>query len=486
MREERYRRQGPRTTEDRPRLVALRVLQQVDEDDAFANLALPVALRKEQQQNPRFTFRDSAFASELVYGTLRQQGYLDTVLIQFCSRPLDQLDPIVHLILRMGAYQLLFMRVPDHAAVAETVNLARSQASEGAAKLTNAVLRSITRASEDDLAGIFAKIGDEDERLAALTSHPQWVVRSFRNALAAHGGDSSALEQALRANNETPLVNLVARPGLISREELMEEVSDVLGRSQSTSELSPYAVVIDGGDPGALPAVRSGAAAVQDHGSQLAALILATAPLTGPDGRWLDLCAGPGGKAALLAAVAPPKTLVVANEVNPRRAGLVERSVQALDNVEVLVGDGRRFSPEGGLFDRVLVDAPCSGLGSLRRRPESRWRHQPEDLEELIPLQRSLLSAGIEATRSGGVVAWVTCTPQVEETLDQVELALTRGDVELLDAREVAGQISPVFTERSQRNGAPETTSDLAEKTVQLWPHEHGADAMFVALLRKL
>ena len=470
---------------DAARRLALEVLEQVERDEAFANLVLPRALRAEQSSNRRFDFRDAAFVSELVYGTIRQQRYLDTVVAHFCSTPLADLDPEVLQILRLGAYQLLFMRVPDHAAVSETVNLARSRTTDGPTRLVNAILRSITRADEQQISDIFAALQGQDEELSARYSHPEWMTAEFRRALTERGFPEDELPQLLAANNATPKVNLVARPGLIDALALAEEAEEVLERASSQGQLSEYAVIIDGGDPAALPAVRSGCAAVQDEGSQLAALLLAEAPLSGPDERWLDLCAGPGGKAALLAALAAKRgAAVTANEVSPHRARLVERSVRALDNVTVTVADGRTLpAPDDGPFDRVLVDAPCSGLGSLRRRPESRWRHLPSDVDELVPLQRGLLQRAIELTRPGGVIAWVTCTPQVEETLGQVEWALGEGRVELLDAIELAEQHTPLEIRPAAAAEAP--LGDLAEKTVQLWPHRHGSDAMFVALLRK-
>lgn len=471
----------PRKDTDRARMVAANVLQQVEEDGAFANLVLPGALRAEQQSNPSFSFRDAAFTAELVYGTLRQQGYLDTVLAAFCSRPLEELESAVLRVLRQGAYQLLFMRVPDHAAVAETVDIAREFTTDGPVRLVNAVLRSITRAKAHEIDDIFDRIPAGAPRLAARYSHPEWIVRSLEASLAERGMQGELI-QALEADNEAPKVSLVARPGLISATELAIEAEEILGRQTMQGQVSEYAVILEGGDPAALPSVRDGRSAVQDEGSQLAAVLLAETPLEGSDVRWLDLCAGPGGKTALLAALASDRQgKITANEVNPRRAKLVERSVRALDNVEIVCGDGRTLpAPKEGLFDRVLVDAPCSGLGSLRRRPESRWRHTEADLDELVPLQNALLERGLQLTRPGGVLAWVTCTPQVEETLDQVRAALLRGGVTLLDA---AGLAQQHLTVDLVSAGTP--SDPVVARTVQLWPHLHGTDAMFIALLRK-
>lgn len=471
---------------DRSRALAVEVLLDVTENGAFANLVLPRVLRAEQSSNRNFDFRDAAFTSELVYGTLRWRSYLDTVLSNFSSRPLADLDAAVLEILRIGAYQLLFMRVPDHAAVAETVDVAREMTTDGPAKMVNAILRSITRATPDDIDAIFSRSGTVDEELAARYSHPEWMIDVFRKALNSRGL-SASLEAALQANNDAPRVNLVARPGLITAGQLAAEVEEVLGRPTSQGMVSEYAVLMDGGDPGALPSLRDARAAVQDEGSQLAALLLADFHLQGRDKYWLDLCAGPGGKAALLAAVGAERGAeLIANEVNQKRASLVKRSVQALPNVEVVCADGRDFRSEVQ-FDRVLVDAPCSGLGSLRRRPESRWNHNPEDLQDLLPLQRDLLASAVRLSRPGGIIAYVTCTPDVRETLDQVEWAISNFDLDLLDSATLAQNHVMIDLEGSgdHSTGNSPLRKRIIDKTVQLWPHLHGADAMFIALMQK-
>lgn len=472
------KRRGPQKV-NAARLVAAEVLIEVESEGKFANLVLPKALRTRQTSDAGFTFRDSALTSELVYGTIRQQALLDFALTPLCSQPLEELDVPVLVCLRLGSYQLLFLRVAEHAAVAETVEVARALAGEGPSRMVNAVLRSLQRQGKEETFARIDNLGDRQERVATRHSHPRWIVEDVEDALRARGIDTAELEQALEANNEAAKVTLVARPGLITPGQLAQEAEDVLETSTAQGTLSEYAVVLSHGDPGALPSVRSGAAAVQDEGSQLAAMLLAEAPLEGEDKRWLDLCAGPGGKSALLGALGRNRGVhLVANEVNANRARLVSRSVQALDNVEVTVQDGRALTSDAP-FDRTLVDAPCLGLGSLRRRPESRWRHSRSDLDELLPLQEELLAQGIALTRKGGVIAWVTCSPHVRETLDQVKAALNQFDVELLDAAELAQTFTPL--DLSLGGG-----DEIAQKSVQLWPHRHGTDAMFIALLRKL
>jgi 16S rRNA (cytosine967-C5)-methyltransferase len=221
-------------------------------------------------------------------------------------------------------------------------------------------------------------------------------------------------------------------------------------------------------------AVADGRAGVQDEGSQLVALALASAPLEGRDLRWLDLCAGPGGKAALLAALAAERGAgLLANERQPHRAGLVRRALAGADGVlGIVVADGTRPAWPSASFDRVLVDAPCTGLGALRRRPEARWRRQPADLDALVPLQQSLLSAALDSVRPGGVVLYATCSPVLAETAEVVSAVVaSRDDAVLQDATALLP-------------GVPDCAGPLPG-TFQLWPHRHATDAMFGALLRR-
>jgi len=466
-----------RRIEDVARGAAFDVLREVAESDAYANLVLPPMLRAR-----RITGRDAGFATELAYGTLRLRGRYDAIIAQVASRDLATIDPPVLDLLRLGSHQLLGMRVPAHAAVSETVALARSRAGAGSAQFVNAVLRKISgRELAEWLATIDATMpNDPLEALAVRESHPSWILRAMREALVGHGRAVSELEALLRADNEAPEVTLVARPGLVEAADLIAE----LHGSARPGPWTPTAVRMSGGDPGAIRAVRDGRAGVQDEGSQLVTLALVAADVTtagGPDAHgetWLDLCAGPGGKAALLAALAAQRgARLVANEVLPHRALLVERSLVAIPAgvVEVRCGDGRAIgAQEPGRYDRVLLDAPCTGLGALRRRPEARWRRMPADLSALGVLQRELLTSAIDACRPGGVVAYVTCSPHLAETTFVVKDVLRkRTDAEVIDA--TAAVLSA--------SGGP---MDLGPgPSVQLWPHVHLTDAMHLTLIRR-
>jgi 16S rRNA (cytosine967-C5)-methyltransferase len=436
---------------DPAREVAFEALRAVRENDAYANLLLPSLVAP-------LSTRDAAFATELVYGTLRGLGSYDAILATLSSRPLDKLDPRVLDVLRLGAHQLLAMRVASHAAVDSSVNLARSKVGHGPAGLVNAVLRKV---SARDLGSWLAEVAPDRDadpigHLAVAHSHPRWVVEAFRDAL---GGNLVETEAALAADNERPAVALVARPG-------RSELDELLALGARPGRWSPVAAVLESGSPTSLAPVRENRAGVQDEGSQLVALALAAVPVEGRDERWLDMCAGPGGKAALLGALAAGRgARLVAAELQPHRARLVARAVGT--TALTVVADGVTPAWAAGAFDRVLVDAPCSGLGALRRRPEARWRRRPSDVEQLHQLQVSLLRKAIQAVRPGGVVAYVTCSPHLRETRDVVQEVLG-ADVDRVDAR-------PFLPRVDGLGDGPD---------VQLWPHRHGTDAMHLTLLR--
>ncbi|SMH39270.1 16S rRNA (cytosine967-C5)-methyltransferase [Rathayibacter oskolensis] len=445
------------------RRVAYDVLLAVSGSDAYANLVLPARIRA-----AGLSPADAGLATELCYGTLRMSGYYDRVIALAAGRAVEAIDPPVLDALRLGVHQLLGTRVAPHAAVNESVALVASGSSRGAVAFANAVLRTVSRESAEEWsARVSAAASSVDDRLAALSSHPVWIVRALRRALAAEGA-AGELEALLASDNLAPRVNLVALPGLAEPSELPEATAD---------RYSPVGAVSIGGDPEAVPAVHEGRARVQDEGSQLAALALSRARPIVAGERWLDLCAGPGGKAALLAAEARGGgATLLANEVVPGRAGLVRQALAAVDpSVEVRIGDGRdigREHPEE--FDRILLDAPCTGLGALRRRPEARWRKTAADVEPLATLQGELLDAALQALAPGGLLAYVTCSPHLGETRRVLALAQERHALELLD--------TPAILRTVTREPLP-----LRDGTshVQLWPHRHGTDAMFIQVLRR-
>jgi 16S rRNA (cytosine967-C5)-methyltransferase len=531
-----------------PRRAAYDVLAAVRDRAAYANLLLPRLLAERQ-----LTGRDAALATELAYGTLRGQGTYDAVLAACSDRPLGKLDPPVLDVLRLGTHQLLSTRIGAHAAVATSVDLAKSVVGPRVSGYVNAVLR---RVATRDLAAwldIVAPdpVADQDGYLATRYSHPRWIVAAYRAALGAAadapaqataipgapadqepaetaadtrdgdltdpppGPDAARatggvavteLEAELAAGNARPKVTLATFPAGPPRE-------DVMPADAAPGHWSPYAFTLESGNPA--PLVESGAAAVQDEGSQLAAIALSRAPVTpragqgaragqgdGGQERWLDLCAGPGGKSRLLYGLAAGRgATLTAAELHPHRAALVEDALTTASRLtgsrapsaqpqaaggqgaaepsgargtgfEVVVADGTRPPWPGGTFDRVLVDVPCSGLGALRRRPEARWRKSPDDLKELTALQRDLLGSALASVRPGGVVAYVTCSPVPAETSDVIaDVTAAMPDVEVIDAPAVLAEVPG--------------TRAADPRFAQLWPHRHGTDAIFIALLRR-
>lgn len=449
-------RKGPaRKPLDPARRAAFDVLRAVSERDAYANLTLPALLRERGIHG-----LDAAFATELAYGTCRTRGLLDAVISSAAGRPVDQIDSVLLDLLRLGTYQLLRTRVDAHAAVDTTVEQAGIEFDSVRAGFVNGVLRKI--AGQDEQAWIAelapAQATDPIGHAAFVHAHPRWIAQAFVDALGARAGELGAL---LASDDARPVVHLAARPGVLTATDLAAQVDGTVGR------YSPYAVYLPGGDPGDLAAVREGVALVQDEGSQLVARAVTLATVDGADtGRWLDLCSGPGGKTALIAALADTAR-VTAVEPAEHRADFVAQNTAGLP-VDVLRVDGRASGLEPASFDRVLVDAPCTGLGALRRRPEARWRRQPGDVPTLAKLQRELLAAAIALTRPGGVVLYATCSPHLAETVGVVADALRRQPVTALDTREF-------FPGVDQLGDGP---------YVQLWPHLHGTDAMFAAALK--
>lgn len=442
------------------RRIAFDVISAVRESDAYANLLLPARIAAAGLDE-----RDAALATELTHGTLRMRGYYDRVIAIAAKRDTSAIEPVVLDVLRLGVHQLLGMRVAPHAAVDESVELTRHVASRGASAFVNAVLRTVTREPAESWRARAVRGRTGDAALAIQHSHPDWVVGALRDALDAEGRGEE-LPALLEADNLPPRVSLVALPGHAVPSEVGEPGS-----------LSPVAAVASGGDPARIPAVATGTARVQDEGSQLAALALSRAREISPGERWLDMCAGPGGKAALLAAeAAQGGAQLVANEVSAARAGLVRTALRATaPETHVWELDGTTIGAEHPrVFDRILLDAPCTGLGALRRRPEARWRKTPADVAELAALQTELLASALAALAPGGLLAYVTCSPHLDETVRVLDAVLAeRPDVERLDTPAV---LATIATRELELPDAPHA---------QLWPHRHGTDAMFIQLLTR-
>jgi 16S rRNA (cytosine967-C5)-methyltransferase len=306
----------------------------------------------------------------------------------------------------------------------------------------------------------------ELDALSVQYSHPIWIVNAFKSALISRKSEAE-LEDLLASNNTPAKVSLAALPGFSVREDLAQH--------EHFGPASPIGVEITG-NPANIEAVADGRARVQDQGSQLMVLALIGAEVLGKDESWLDICAGPGGKAALMAALAIQHGVnMVCNEISPHRAELVSKALAPLGNITVTVEDGRDLGVLGPSYSRILLDAPCTGLGALRRRPESRWRRTQQDLVNLVKLQRELFESSWALLEPGGVLAYVTCSPHLSETTAQVAWAQGKykADLELMNANEILNFLNP------------DLLLDESLRTAQLWPHTHGTDAMFLALFRK-
>ncbi len=450
---------------DPARVAARDVLRAVRERDAYANLVLPALLRER-----RLGERDAALATELAYGASRARGLLDSVIAHAASRPVEEIDGPLLDVLRLGAYQLLRTRIAPHAAVATSVDMVRAEAGPGKSGFVNAVLRRVSERTEADWVAELAPPADRDPvgNAAFRHAHPTWIAQAFHDAL---GADAGELDELLAADDARPAVHLVARPGEISADELALVTGGEVG------PWSPYAVHLDGGDPGRLDAVREGLAGVQDEGSQLVARALVEAPLEGDDGgRWLDLCAGPGGKAALLGTGGRGRC-------DRRRGGAV------------------RASRRSG----AVVDARPAGHGAHRRRSVQRSRAglRPHPRRRAVYRARSTASPprgalassaggrrgpGRSATRAarrsrrarppGGVVVYATCSPHLSETIGVVGDAVRRHGLIGLDTGVTVPGVPRSTRPTPGRDGSAGTH-------VQLWPHRHGTDAMFFAALRR-
>jgi 16S rRNA (cytosine967-C5)-methyltransferase len=434
---------------DAARLLAFDLLTEVNRNEGYSNLLLPQALNASKLED-----RDRSLVTELLYGTIRMQGKHDWVLSQISDRPWSEVDPGIIDICRLGVHQIHEMRIPDHAAVAATVEVARKRIGESKASFVNALLRSVTRKSIEDWFLPLASITDPVERFSIQYSHPEWIVSAYFDLLKSW----DEVEAALKINNIAATPTLVSWPGFSSQQDLI----DIGGEP---TDFSPYGVHWKG-NPGSLDLIKARKIGVQDEGSQLVAEVFAKAA----DGAsWLDLCAGPGGKAALLSSIARQRDIrFTANEISAARAVLVS---QVVHGDRVLVSDGRTIGASSEKFDAILIDAPCTGLGALRRRPEVRWRRTLQDLRALTQLQRELIEAAIQALKPGGVLGYATCSPHLAETSIQIaDIKKKHLEVQQIDV----DQFLPPTLHGATRDGA-----------MSLWTHKHGTDAMYLALFRK-
>lgn len=432
------------------RLLAYELIWQVNEEGAYANLRLPDLLA-----TSKMSLADKAFTTELAYGSLRMQGRHDYIASKYIDREFTKIDRKIVNLLRIGIHQLTKMRVADHAAVSETVEVAKLVAGEAKASYVNAILRKVSVADNNlpELDGLPIL-----QRLSIQHSHPEWIVSSFHDQLK----DWKLVESLLEANNQPTLPDIVAWPGKSTVSEMIALGASQIAGFRNGVNLNSI--------PMSFQPIVERRAGVQDRGSQLVVEnFLATFT---PGISWLDMCAGPGGKAAYLyhsLLELDSTARFLANEPIAHRTELVKRIV---NNSQVVSFDGTNSDNFKDKYDRILIDAPCTGLGALRRRPEARWRKSIKDLKALVLLQRKLLLSSYNLLNTNGIMAYVTCSPHLAETKGQVlDFLSMHKDMKILPINEVAGS----HIEGIQSDGS-----------VQLWTHLHHSDAMFMILMKKV
>jgi 16S rRNA (cytosine967-C5)-methyltransferase len=442
------------------RLVASRVLERVERARAYADLTLQAALAR-SPLGPR----DRAFATELVYGTLRWRGRLDYLLAQVLDRPLAALEPGVLTLLRLGAYQILFCdTVPPSAAVDQAVRSARALGAERATGLVNAVLRRLAQR-----AGTLALPALADDPLAHLEhalGMPRWIAERW---LAALGPEEAAA--LAEASNAVPPVTARANRARISRDALLARLAERFPEARACAFAPDGIVLGHGGAPAGDPDFVDGLFSVQDEASQLVVELLAPEP----GERVLDACAAPGTKTTAIAERVGPAGLVVALDRSERRLALIGRAARrlGLENVTALARDATQPLADlpGAPFDRVLVDAPCSGLGALRRNPDARWRLAPEDPARLAETQAALLASASSVLRPGGTLVYSTCTLTGEENDSVVASFLSRTPgFRRADVARVPAMLRPLLD---------------AEGALRTWPHRHGMDGFFAVRMER-
>jgi len=446
---------GRRPQPEAVRSLVFTGLTQVNREGAYANLRLPELL-----SNSSLDERNRALATEMLYGTLRMQGKHDALIKRHIDRPFEAVDAGIIDLLRMGIHQVKEMRIPDHAAVGETVEVARATVGESKASFVNAILRKAT--SDTSFESNIDAITDPKSRLAIKNSHPEWIVSAFYDALR----NWDRVESLLVSNNTPVKPHLIAWPG-------RSEVSELLAEGGEVLDWTTHGV-LSVKMPGLYTAIRERRAGVQDRGSQLVSeIFLRTAEMDSHSLSWLDMCAGPGGKAAAVyhsLAQLRPEDEFTANEPSQHRAELVSHVIPPK---RVIIHSGQELVNESARYDRIIVDAPCTGLGALRRRPEARWRKTPNDLKELVKIQRELLAAAQSILNPGGYIAYVTCSPHIQETRAQS-----------LEFAHRFPNMSQVHIQQFLPDSVPTSIVDV-DGNMQLWTDTDDSDAMYMAIFQK-
>jgi len=438
----------------------LRVLDRVETVGAYANLSLRAAF-----QNQALSTADRAFATELVYGTLRQRGKLDFLLAQFIDRPFDELEPIVRNALRLGAHQIVHVdRVPPEVAVDETVRCIKQAGAPRASGLVNAVLRRMVREWQAHQPPTLEE--DPVGHLVHACSVPEWLAQRWIAELGPEEAGALARADTLR-----PPQTIRVNPRKNSREELLTELTPRFPAAKACT-FAPWGINLgDKGSPSSDPAFLEGRFTLQDEASQLVVSLLDPKP----GELILDACAAPGTKTTAIAELVADTGETLALDRNASRLRLVERDARRLGLTKVLCRPFDATTPLTDLVapmpDRILVDAPCSGLGTLRRHPDARWRIKPGDPARLAKLQLAILRSMAKTLRPGGTLVYSTCTTTAEENEQVVRRFLEE---------------TPEFA-IVPREELPALLHPLADNSgfVHTYPHKHGCDGFFAVRFQK-
>ncbi|HYF95692.1 MAG TPA: 16S rRNA (cytosine(967)-C(5))-methyltransferase RsmB [Symbiobacteriaceae bacterium] len=450
--------QPPRSARE----AALRALRDVDVKEAYANLALDAHLTRSKLEG-----RDRALATEIVYGVTRRRGTVDWAIGQVATRPIDQIDPYIRNILRSAVYQVLYMeRIPHSAAVDEAVNLARQYGHEGVAKFVNGVLRNFLRRLPTlpwpDPAA------DPVGALAVQHSHPEWLVRQWSDRF----GQEDAV-RLMEASNRVPPLTVRVNMLKATREQVAEALAAEGIKTEPTPH-SPFGLIIHELTSASyldkLKPMKAGHFTVQDESSMLVAPVVAPQP----GQTVIDAAAAPGGKTTHMAELMENQGRVIAVDVHPHKVELVEQNARRLGAtiIEGLCADAREIGQKmPGRADAVLCDAPCSGLGTLARRPDARWRKTPEDVTQLVPIQQAMLESAAVAVKPGGTLVYSTCTIEPRENQELVEAFVRE---------------HPDFAFDDIRPYLPlSLAGDARGGWIQLLPHIHGTDGFFIARMKR-
>nr|WP_052339177.1 16S rRNA (cytosine(967)-C(5))-methyltransferase RsmB [Gorillibacterium massiliense] len=471
--------QKPATRKSNPREVAMDILTRVEEDKSYSNLLVNKALQKAGMERA-----DSALTTELVYGTIQRLNTIDHYLGRFAAKGLDKLQPWVRNLLRLSFYQLYYLqRIPPHAAVNEAVNLAKKRGHQGISGMVNGILRNVLRQKETLTlpAGL-----NPVQRIALGHSHPEWLVARW---VRAYGADLA--ERMCAANNEPPHASVRVNAMRRTRGELLERMRGD-GVTVRPSLLAPAGLVAEGAGNLAHSAwYAAGELSVQDESSMLVGEVVAPEPRM----RVLDCCAAPGGKTAHMAERMAGHGTITACDVHEHKRQLIVDQAERLgltDCVRPVVADARKLSglypPES--FDRILLDAPCSGLGVIRRKPDLKWAKEELEIADIATLQKELLEAVHKLLKPGGVLVYSTCTTEREENQAQVEAFLREHQEFSLEPFPESPLETGMQTDAADKDAISTARRDQTRKEaeggmVQILPCDWGTDGFFIARLHK-